>query len=404
MTRAFERAVPMLNAITLASVPLFPAFITLTNVAFPGISIVPLPVALVLLATMVLFALWAGAMLLATRGGREPTVRPLLAWWAAGLLATILGLNPRDGAIFLCIFGLGVVWHAGILRWYESPRFMRFTFWAYLLSGTLATLLALAMVVTRTPAAQYAVANGRAVGTFVLPGELAGYCILFVPIAYALARVARSTALRGLAWVGVACGLAAMVASFSRTGWMGLACAIGFFVALQSPQRNRGAAVALAIVLGTLALVLLLFNVQHNPSENYTRLSIWQAAIGAIDRMPLTGAGPFGFSHLYPIVRLPDGDATAFHAHSMYLTILAELGAVGFGAFVWTLWTFAAEFRRRLARAEPAARMLAVAIAAGIVGSLVQGLIDTVSVIIFGLLLPMLALALAVARSGPVDA
>jgi hypothetical protein len=38
------------------------------------------------------------------------------------------------------------------------------------------------------------------------------------------------------------------------------------------------------------------------------------------------------------------------------------------------------------------------------VGALVQGLIDTVSVVIFGLLVPMLALALAAAQHGAGDA
>ena len=195
-----------------------------------------------------------------------------------------------------------------------------------------------------------------------------------------------------------------MVMTFSRTGWVGLSCAIAFYVALQARERKAGALRAGAIVLAAVIVVALMFNERHNPSENYTRISIWQAAVGAIDRFPLTGAGPFGFSHLYPLVRLPDGDETAFHAHSLYLTFLAELGIIGFSAFVWILWAFAMEMRRRIAAASPAARTLGLAIAAGLVGTLVQGLIDTVSVIIFGLLLPMLALALAAARYGSVNA
>ncbi len=400
MTRAWVRVVGGVDALIFACVPLFPAFITLTNVAFPGVSIVPLPIALVVLATVAVLAAWCAFELLTTRGETAPTLRPIIAWWICGAISTIFGLNPRDGGIFMCIFGFGVVWHFGILRWYAVPGFFRTTFWSIVVSGTLACAAAIAMVVTRIPASQYAVANGRAVGTFVLPGELAGYCIVFIPLAYAVATVARSRALRAWAWTGVALGVVAMALSFSRTGWVGLACAVGFLVATQARRRTRGAAIGIAVVVLALALVLLMFNVRHNPSENYTRISIWQAAIGAIDRMPLTGAGPFGFSHLYPMVRLPDGDATAFHAHSMYLTILAELGILGFGAFVWTVWTFFTQLRRRIETAAPHARMLALAAAAGIVGSLVQGLIDTVSVIIFGLFLPMLALALAAARTG----
>ena len=68
------------------------------------------------------------------------------------------------------------------------------------------------------------------------------------------------------------------------------------------------------------------------------------------------------------------------------------------------IWSFARECSGAFARRPARASLLTSAIAAGVVGALVQGLIDTVSVVIFGLLLPMLALALATARSGTGDA
>jgi hypothetical protein len=87
----------------------------------------------------------------------------------------------------------------------------------------------------------------------------------------------------------------------------------------------------------------------------------------------------------------------------MYLTFLAELGIVGFLAFCWVIWRFAREWYRRV-RVSSRTALLATGIAAGVVGALVQGLIDTVSVVIFGLLVPMLALALAAAQHGAGDA
>jgi putative inorganic carbon (HCO3(-)) transporter len=191
-----------------------------------------------------------------------------------------------------------------------------------------------------------------------------------------------------------------MLLTFSRAGWTGLACAAAFYIAARARTRHTGLVVGSAVVTGALLIVLMVFNVHHDPSENYTRLSIWQAAIGVIDRFPLTGVGPFGFSHIYAQVRLPDGDATAFHAHSVYLTFFSELGVVGISAFLWVLWRFAVELRARLAVASSVARDFAIAIAAGLVGSLVQGLIDTVSVAIFGLWIPTLALALVAAQYG----
>jgi putative inorganic carbon (HCO3(-)) transporter len=404
VTERWLRFAPVGFAIAFSCVPLFPAFITFTNVQFPGVSVVPLPFALVVLALMVVLAVWAIPAAFMPPRIKIPLFAPVIAWLGASVLSTLIGLNPHDGAIFTTIIALGVIWHISVIRYYEQPNAARAIYWSYILSAIVACALAIGMVVTRIPAAQFTIANGRAVGTFVLPGELAGYLIVLLPVAYALARVARQRALRVASTVALALGAIAMVLTFSRTGWIGLACAIAFFVAFQARERRQGAVAGGAIVVAALAVVAMLFNERHNPSENYTRISIWQAAIGAIDRFPLTGAGPFGFSHLYPFVRLPDGDETAFHAHSMYLTILAELGIIGFSAFMWILWAFAAEMRRRIAAASMPARTLGLAIAAGLVGTLVQGLIDTVSVIIFGLLLPMLALALAAAKSGTVDA
>jgi O-antigen ligase len=144
--------------------------------------------------------------------------------------------------------------------------------------------------------------------------------------------------------------------------------------------------------------VVLLFNAHHDPSEDYTRLSIWQAATQIIDRFPLLGVGPFNFSRLYALVRSPDGDPTAFHAHSLYLTFFAEFGIIGVCAVGWTMWRFVTELRGRLTIASPQAALLACGAAAGLVGVAVQGLIDTVSVVIFGLWMPTMALALAAAR------
>ena len=400
MLAKWARGMPAGLAFAQACVPFFPAFITLTTVTFPGISIVPPRVAWGLLAAMGILALYATVMVLAPPRRGSPIGIPMWSWVAASMLAALLGFNPHDGVLFIGIFALGAVWHSAIVRYYTYPGAARAIAWAFMLSGALASAAAIGMVLTRLPSAQYTIGNGRAIGTFVLPGELAGYLIVLLPIAYAIARITRERALRIAALAALALGLVAMVLSFSRTGWVGLAAAAAFLIVVRARHARQGALWAVAVVGAVLAAVLLAFNMHHNPSENYTRLSIWQAAIQIIDRFPLTGVGPFGFSKLYAVVRLPDGDATAFHAHSVYLTFLAELGIVGFGAFVWTWWSFAIALRNAVREASTDAAFLALAIAAGLMGTLVQGLIDVVSVVIFGLWLPTLAYALVAARHG----
>ncbi|HEX5275052.1 MAG TPA: O-antigen ligase family protein [Candidatus Rubrimentiphilum sp.] len=391
------RGLPLAFAVTNFAIPFFPAFITLTAVTVPGVSLVPRWFAVTLLVVMAVVAIYATVTLLVPPLQTPATFWPLLAWIGAALLSAALGFDPRGGLLFIGIFGLAFVWHLAILRYYRAPGVSRAIFTSYLLSGGLASLAAIAMVLTRVPVSEYAIGHGRAIGTFILSGELAGYLIIFLPIAYAVARVSQDARLRAIGWAALALGAVAMLMTFSRAGWMGLAAAIAFYIFFGGSIRRRYAPL---ILLGGLAAVLVVFNAHHNPSENYTRLSIWQAGIEIVRRFPLTGVGPFNFARIYPLVRLPDGDAAAFHAHSFLLTIFAETGLVGLLAVLFAWGRFTIELLRRLRGASPVNSTIALAVAAGLVGTWVQGLIDTVSVVIFGLWLPSMALALVTATDG----
>ncbi len=388
---------PAALAIPYVVLPLFPPFIALTAVTIPGVCLVPRSFSIALLALMALLAIYAVMMLLSAPRSRPPTMMPLLTWLGAAVLSALLGFDPAAGMLFIAIFGLGLIWHLTLLRYYTYPGVSRTMYWSYVVSGGLASLAAILMVLSRQPANQYAIGHGRAIGTFILPGELAGYLIIFLPIAYTLARLARDRALRIAAWCALAVGAAAFVLTFSRAGWMGLAAAVAFYAFFSGRIRRRYAPL---ILLGGLAAVLVVFNAHHNPAENYTRLSIWQAGIDIARRFPLTGVGPFDFARIYPLVRLPDGDPQAFHAHSFLLTILAETGVVGVAAVLAAWYRFGAALRVQLAAAPKSHAAIALAVAAGLAGTWVQGLIDTVSVVIFGLWLPSMALALAAAANG----
>jgi O-antigen ligase len=394
-----RRLMPIALGSIFALAPLFPSFIALTGVRFPGISMVGRAATLGVLAFCTLLALYALATLATSSRAPQPLLTPLLAVFCAGILAGAAGFDPRAGLLFTGIAGLGIVWHCSVVRFYTQRYAATSVYWAFLVSGTLAAATAIVMVALRSPAPQYAIQHGRATGTFILPGELAGYLIMFLPIAYALGCIAREHALRVLGWIAFGVGLGALALTYSRAGWMGAAAAFAFFFAVRT--RRIGAAALVAV--GGIVAVLLLFNAHHDPSEDYTRLSIWQAATQIADRFPLTGVGPFNFSRLYALVRAPDADPTAFHAHSVYLTFLVEFGIVGATTVVWTLWRFASELRRRLTAAPEPIAFLSLSVAAGLVGVAVQGLVDTVSVVIFGLWMPMMGLALAAAKGGDPD-
>lgn len=395
------RLFPIAAAIPMASLPIFASFILLAGIPVPGISLVPPGVAIALLALMACEVIYG--IILFTRVPGEPTrlLGPLLLWMASGIIAAAFGFDPRGGMLFIGIFGLGIVWHVGISRYFTTPGAASATIWSLVISATLASLLAIGMVLTKHPSALFTIAHGRAVGTFVLPGELAGYLLMILPVCVGIALVTRRRALALTAWICVFVGTVAFLLTFSRTAFvaMGVELAVAGFLAL----RGRIRMLALASLVVVIGATLTIFNAHHDPSENFTRPPIWHAAVAMIERFPLTGVGPFEFGSVYQFVRAPDADAAAYHAHSIYLTLFAETGLVGFLAFAFVWTRFAQEVVKRYTMATPHARILGVACIAAFVGTLCQGLIDTVSIVLFGLWLPFMALTLALLRHGLVE-
>ncbi len=375
-------------------IPLYPAFIGLTGAPVPGILLLPrsLTIALLVLVAAIV-AYWA--LLLSAMPRRPmPTLLPVAALPAAVLLSALLGFDPLAGAVFIAILLFGVIAHATILRFYRLPSVIPAILRAYLLSGMLASLLAIVLVYAREPAGMYTIGHGRAIGTFVLPGELAGYLIVFVPVALALTQ-AKKLNLDALAWPALVLGSIAFVMTFSRAGWVGMAAALALFAFLYR-RGHGGTRLAIAIACAAVLVLALIFNAHHDPSENFTRSSIWAGALQITAFFPLTGIGPFDFARMYRLFRMPGGELLAFHAHSVVLTIAAETGLVGLAALIFGWWRFVVELRARL-RPDATYGVVALGIAAGLAGTWVQGLIDTVSIVIFGLWLPFMALALACA-------
>jgi putative inorganic carbon (HCO3(-)) transporter len=390
-----KRLLPVALGTAFFALPLFPAFIVLTGVTVPGVSLVPPAITVVLIVAAAAIAAFFAVLLATTSGERVPTATAFAAFPAAGIVAAALGFDPRAGALFIAIAVFGVVAHAAIVRFFDQPNVEQTVFTCYVVSGALAALVAVLMVATKTPADLYTVGHGRAIGTFILPGELAGYLIMYVPFAYAVARIAPQRAMRALGWTGVSVGALAFILTFSRAGWVGMAATIGFFAYTQRSSARRR--VAVTIVAVAVVAVGLVFNVHHDPSENFTRISIWGAAADMIARFPFSGVGPFDFAGIYQWVRLPDGEPTAFHAHSFLLSVAAELGVIGVVAVLFGWWRFIATLGERL-RPGTGRQTMAYAIAAGLIGTWVQGLIDTVSLVIFAIWPLFTALALALAR------
>ena len=123
---------PAAFGVIFAMVPLFPSFIALTDVDFPGFSLVPRGIVLAVLAVCALLAVYAVAMLVRfPERGAQPLLLPLLALFGAGLLAGCLGFNPSAGFLFTGIGGFGIIWQCAVMRFYSDRYAAHAIYYAY---------------------------------------------------------------------------------------------------------------------------------------------------------------------------------------------------------------------------------------------------------------------------------
>jgi O-antigen ligase len=396
------RAVTISIAFGFAAIPLYPALIFLASVAPPGVSLVPPQIAAVVLCLALAGAGFLGWTLLRERAPRSELARPIVVYLAGWTLAALAGLDPLTGSLFVAAGVLSFVLHLGVARYYGEPYVATVLYAAFLSSALIVTLLGIGLLAGGHDTLLYRAVNGRAVSTFIVPGEFAGYLCIVVPLGAGIALAARRPWLR---WLGGAVALSGCVAlwlTYSRAGIYGLSVGAAFFVYMQ--RRRWWVALVLIAALALEARWLLGFNDHHNPGEEFVRLPIWVTALRAVALFPLTGTGPGAFRHVFSAIGPAGGLAAAFHAHSYPLTALAETGIVGVIAALGLWWAFGRRLWSAIAGAEPRARLLSLALASAFVATLIQSTVDFVQVVILGCWLPCMALALAAARRGAAGA
>ncbi len=395
---AADRTVVAAIAFMYVAIPLYGTFEVLDPVRLPIPALVGAHGAIAIALAML-----AAATICAWGAFRRPAPRRIvLAQLLAGVAivpGALLGFDPQTGLeLALIVLAMGVVGVA-LYGYAELPGVTRTIVIAWLASAALATVTALAMIALRKPAALFAYNNGRAVGTFLNPNELAAYLLVVLGLAAAVACYARSTPLRLLAGVTLVAGLAGLAATYSRWGLLAAAAGMLFFAIL---ARSRRIWFGLAVVvLAALVLVLGPGAAHHNPRDDTSRIIAFQTGVRTWLAFPLTGVGPFAYRRTYEVLRPPEapgGEApVAFDPHSLPLAYLDESGLIGFGALLWCWSVYMREIPRVLRAADPRRRALVYAVAAGLVALNVHVLVNTIS-IYFALATQGAALALALAQ------
>lgn len=393
-----DRAIVTAIAFMYVAIPLYGTFEVLDPVRLPIPGLVGVNGAIAIALAMLVaaaFCVW-GAF-------RRPAPRRIvLAQSIAGLAiipAALLGFDPQTGLeLALIVLAMGSVGIA-TYGYTAMPGVLRTIVAATLAAATLASLVALAMVVGRDPAALYAYNNGRAVGSFLNPNELAAYLLAVLGLAAGVAMYARDARLRWLAGTTLIAGLLALGATYSRWGFLAAIAGALFFAIFVGGRR-------VWIGLGVVALagVLLIAGpgrAFHNPRDDTSRIVAWTAGARTWLAFPLTGVGPFAFRRTYDIVRPPEapgGDApVAFDPHSLPLAYLSESGLVGFVALLWCWSVYLREIPLALRSSGVRRRAMVYAFAGGLVALQVHVLVNTIS-IYFAIATQGAALALALAQ------
>jgi O-antigen ligase len=395
---AADRTVVAAIVFMYVAIPLYGTFEVLDPVRLPIPALVNAPGAIAIALAMLV------AAAICTWGAfrRPAPLRIVLAQLLAGtaiIPAALLGFDPQTGLeLALIVLAMGIVGVA-VYGYAALPGVTRTIVIAWLASATLAAAVAFGMILTRDPAPLYAYDNGRAVGTFLNPNELAAYLLVVLGLAAGIALYARRTPLRVLAGATLIAGLLALGATYSRWGFLSAVVGALFFAVLVGGRRIW---VGLCVVV--LAGVLLVIGpgqAHHNPRDDTSRVVAWTTGLRTWLAFPLTGVGPFAFRRTYDVLRPPEapgGEApVAFDPHSLPLAYLDESGLVGFVALMWCWSVYVREIPRVLRTADPRRRALVYALAGGLVALNVHVLVNTIS-IYFALATQGAALALALAQ------
>ncbi|HEY0615047.1 MAG TPA: O-antigen ligase family protein [Candidatus Elarobacter sp.] len=383
-------------AVLFAILPLYGTFAALAPQT-PGIPpLVPRAAAasVALIALLALVAVLPAGLRAARR---DALTFAFLSPGLATIAAAVTGFDPPLGiglGLFVTGFGCAAL---ALARAADAPT-ARLCLRVFLWSGLAAAVLALAMVVTRRPAALYAFDNGRAVGTFLNPNELAAYTLMGLGVAVPLALLSRG---RDRLAVASALVLAlTLAATFSRWGALSAVCGVAVYALA---ARARGLLVAaVAVALAGVALDTLAGAQHHNPRDVEARTVAWRTGLTTFARFPLLGAGPLAFPRTYDEMRPPSAPGTrtavAFDPHSLPIAFAAEGGIVAVVTLAASFTIVLGTTLRAARGAPPAPRVLALAVASALVALMIHVSINTVS-LLFPLGLQVVPLALAVVRT-----
>jgi len=186
----------------------------------------------------------------------------------------------------------------------------------------------------------------RSFGTIGRPNAFGGYIVPLILLAEVMIMSGIEKR-RGLVWVAMLMGVAALIFSFSRGAWVSFAAANLFLVLVAVRRRlawmRRLLMAQLVIVLFIFPFSLLIFDriFGYDANAAWSRWPLMKLAWNMITDEPYLGVGINTFLNVAPKYITPDiAGAWVGEVHNMYLLVFAETGILGLSAFLWMMWAF----------------------------------------------------------------
>jgi len=334
-----------------------------------------------LLLAMAMLGMWVVDMVARKREvtlAPSSTVVPLLGWMIACLLSFGFGrlnwlpgegspLTGQLGGLALLILLPGMFMLS--FNQLRNLRTLRWTTWLFLSLGGI--FIAGILIPGNAP---------RTFGTYQRAVTDAMFWTWLVTICFSQAAFNRQLkpGLR-LLLGAIACGAFYYMIEVRQSwtsGWLPAAVSIWIVLLVARPRW----AIAALLVTGGLALLapgavneLLLGG--DNAYSMQTRLEAWRIIWKIVRLSPIFGVGPanyFAYTPLYPIL----GFSVNFNSHNNYLDIVAQVGFVGLGFFIWFMIALVKVLLRAVRQAPQGfPQAFALGAVGALAGMLVSGLL-----------------------------
>ena len=180
----------------------------------------------------------------------------------------------------------------------------------------------------------------RMYSTLYNPNLLSAFLLMVLSLAGAFALERQDRRQKFGCFCLVAVFFLCLILTYSRGAWISVGALVFFFGLFWDKRIWLLFLIVPAVLLfyhgGVTERLLSVFSHRDADTSVAMRLDMWSSAVLMIADHPFFGIGWGSFKYVYPVYNelIQDAGIVIFHAHNMYLNILAETGIIGFSAFM----------------------------------------------------------------------